>query len=153
MELKVVEKSEIATDTVRIRLADARGATLPAFKPGAHLAVTLGEMERRYSLTSSPETLDHYEICVLRARPGRGGSARMHDVLKPGDTVEVSPPMNAFSLREAAGHSVFIAGGIGITPFYSMMQALHKAGRSYESSTMRLARGTDYCLFQSLSSA
>jgi len=138
MELKVIEKTIIARDTVRIRLADACGATLPAFKPGAHMAITIAGMERRYSLTSSPETLHHYEICVLRARPSRGGSDYIHDVLRVGETLTASEPNNAFPLREGAGHrecarhSVFIAGGIGITPFYSMMERLHHTGRSFE---------------------
>ncbi len=128
MELKVIEKTRTATDAVRIRLADPRGAILPAFKPGAHIAVTVARMERRYSLTSSPETLDHHEICVLRARPSRGGSDYIHDRLNAGETLTASNPINGFPLRESAGHSVFIAGGIGITPFYSMMASLHRAG-------------------------
>jgi len=132
MELKVVDKTTIATDTVRIRLADADGAPLPDFQAGAHIEVSIRGLNRHYSLTSSPKTVDHYEISVLRTTPSRGGSTYIHDVLSVGDTLEVTSPINAFPLSRDARHSVFIAGGIGITPFYSMMEALCLAGQSFE---------------------
>ena len=132
MELKVVDKTTIAMDTVRIRLADADGAPLPGFQAGAHIEVSIRGLNRRYSLTSSPKTVDHYEICVLRTTPSRGGSAYIHDILSVGDTLDVTDPINAFPLSRDARHSVFIAGGIGITPFYSMREALHHAGSSFE---------------------
>jgi ferredoxin-NADP reductase len=41
-------------------------------------------------------------------------------------------PRNYFPLaRGAPGKSLFIAGGIGITPIYAMVQALHAAGRDW----------------------
>jgi len=85
------------------------GAPLPDFQAGAHIEVSIRGLNRHYSLTSSPKTVDHYEISVLRTTPSRGGSTYIHD---------------AFPLSRDARHSVFIAGGLGITPFYSMMEAL-----------------------------
>lgn len=132
MDLRVIEKTTVAADIVRVRFTDACGASLPPFKPGAHIAITVAGRERRYSLTASPEAPHYYEICVLRRRPSRGGSDYIHDVLSVGETLNGSDPINAFPLRESANHSVFIAGGIGITPFYSMMASLHRAGSSFE---------------------
>lgn len=132
MQLFVTHKRMIATDTVWIRFESAGGAVLPAFMPGAHIEISFAGLTRRYSLTSPPSETDHYEICVLRTNPSAGGSAYIHDQLKEGDTVEISKPLNAFPLNCDATHTVFIAGGIGITPFYTMMDALHRAGSPFE---------------------
>src|SRR3989344_2471432 len=50
-----------------------------------------------------------------------------HDVtnvytLKEGDRVKVEGPYGVFSIDDHRGHFVFIAGGIGITPFRSMLR-------------------------------
>lgn len=132
MDMNVIAITPLATDVVRIRLASPDGGALPAFKPGAHIELTFAGFTRRYSLTSSPYDTSHYEICVLRTTPGRGGSAYLHDQLSIGDRLNVSGPFNAFPLRMEAMHSVFIAGGIGITPFFSMMAALERASLPFE---------------------
>lgn len=132
MKLVVAAREQVAEDTIRVRLAGGGGAPLPAFEPGAHIEVTVGGLLRRYSLTSSPHRLDRYEICVLHTRPSRGGSAYVHERLQVGDHVDLAGPFNAFRLVVAAAHSVFIAGGIGVTPFLSMMEALRRAGRPFE---------------------
>lgn len=132
MELIVVARALAAADTVRITLAASDGGTLPAFEPGAHIELSFAGFERRYSLTSSPRDLGRYEICVLRASPGRGGSAHLHDQLRVGDRLSGHGPFNAFPLRREARHSVFIAGGIGITPFFSMMEELERLSRPFE---------------------
>ena len=41
--------------------------------------------------------------------------------LRPGELLTVSTPRNNFPLVEAK-HYIFVAGGIGITPFIPMMQ-------------------------------
>jgi ferredoxin-NADP reductase len=132
MELTVIDKTLVAADTVRIALAAPDGGLLPAFKPGAHVELSFAGYARHYSLTSFPQDLDRYEICVLRTRPGRGGSAYLHDRLRIGDRLVVNGPFNAFPLRLEARHAVFIAGGIGITPFLSMMEALSRSSRPFE---------------------
>jgi vanillate O-demethylase ferredoxin subunit len=132
VELVVTAKTMVAADTVRIELARADAQPLPSFEPGAHFELDFAGLRRRYSITSSPRALDRYEIYVLRADPSRGGSTYLHDRLEVGERVVGTGPVNAFRLRADADHSIFVAGGIGITPFLSMMQALHDASRSFE---------------------
>lgn len=132
MQLRVVQKDVIATDTVRIRLASDNRGALPPFRPGAHIELALPGHSRRYSLTSSPGESGFYEICVLRAHPSRGGSSFIHDTLAVGDDVEVGGPFSAFSVAAEAKHSVFIAGGIGITPFLTMIEEVAARGESFE---------------------
>lgn len=50
-------------------------------------------------------------------------STYLHDQLKEGDLLEVSVPAGDFVLKEN-NKSVFISGGVGITP---MMSMLHQA--------------------------
>lgn len=132
MNLTVTEKTLVAADTVRIGLAMPDGGALPAFKPGAHIELSFAGLTRRYSLTSSPHDLSRYEICVLLTAPSRGGSAYLHNRLHVGDSVQGAGPFNAFPLRLDATYSAIIAGGIGITPFFSMMEALASASQPFE---------------------
>ena len=69
---------------------------------------------------------------MKRDRSSRGGSSFIHDKLRVGQIVEIGGPRNNFPLDEDAGHTVLIAGGIGITPIWCMAQRLDKRGRSFE---------------------
>jgi vanillate O-demethylase ferredoxin subunit len=55
----------------------------------------------------------------------------VHESLRVGDRLRVSHPRNTFPLTESATASVFIAGGIGITPLWSMAQRLDALGRRW----------------------
>lgn len=132
MNLTVIEKTLVAAQTLRIGLALPDGGVLPTFKPGAHIELSFAGLTRRYSLTSSPHDPSRYEICVLLTEPSRGGSAYLHDRLHVGDNLPIAGPFNAFPLRMEASYSAFIAGGIGITPFFSMMAALDGSSQPFE---------------------
>jgi vanillate O-demethylase ferredoxin subunit len=55
----------------------------------------------------------------------------MHDELRVGQVLEISQPRNNFPLCESAVNTVFIAGGIGVTPFLSMAQRLNEIRRPW----------------------
>jgi vanillate O-demethylase ferredoxin subunit len=108
------------------------GESLPAFSAGAHIDLHLPDkMVRSYSLAGDPAQRDHYLIAVALEGAGRGGSRWLHAVPRVGDVLTVQPPLNDFELNESAAHSVFIAGGIGITPFMAMAARLRALGRSW----------------------
>ncbi len=132
MTLVVVEKQALTRDVVRLRLAHPGGAGLPAFEAGAHLELRLSGLTRRYSLTSLPGERAHYEIAVLRTANSRGGSAFVHERLTAGDAIDTDGPFNTFRFVGRPPHAVFIAGGIGLTPFYTMTDACIDAGVPYE---------------------
>jgi len=132
MDLYVDEKREVAEDTVRVRLARPDGQKLPSFVPGAHIELAVGGFTRSYSLTGPVQEPGFYEIHVLRRKPSRGGSAYIYDRLASGDIVEVTGPFNGFAFNDDSTHCVFIAGGIGITPFLPMMTQCHAQRRSFE---------------------
>ena len=110
----------------------AGNESLPAFTAGAHIDLSLPQgLTRSYSLTNAPSDPDRYVIAVQREAGGRGGSSWMHTVPRVGDVLRVGAPGNDFELAEGAQESVFIAGGIGITPVMAMTRRLHALGRSW----------------------
>ncbi|WP_255770352.1 PDR/VanB family oxidoreductase [Pseudarthrobacter sulfonivorans] len=108
---------------VSLTLEHPLGHDLPRWQPGAHVDVQLPNgMVRQYSLCSDPAEERSWRIAVLRESEGRGGSAYVHDELKPGTKIQVRGPRNNFPLRPAKRY-LFIAGGIGITPLVSMIRS------------------------------
>jgi len=106
---------------------------LPFHEAGAHIEVHLPiGLVRSYSLVNPQGETGRYLIAVNRDPASRGGSRYMHEALRVGDTVWIGPPRNNFPLVEDAAHSVFIGGGIGITPLWSMMQRMSAVGASWE---------------------
>ncbi len=114
-----------------VELVDPDGLELPAWEPGAHLDLRLpGGLSRQYSLSGDPADRTCYRLGVLREEAGRGGSAYVHEALRPGHHVDVGGPRNHFQLEPAPAY-VFIAGGIGITPILPMLAAATAAGASW----------------------
>lgn len=110
-----------------------RGQHFPDVEAGAHIDLHLGNgLIRSYSIVNAPDDRGRYLIAVKNDVAGRGGSRFIHSELRVGQRLTVGGPRNHFRLREDSAHSVFIAGGIGITPLYSMIQRLERLGRSWE---------------------
>ena len=51
---------------------------------------------------------------------------RLPDRLRPGDAVAVEGPYGRFDFRKGSGQQIWIAGGVGITPFLAWVQSLAK---------------------------
>ena len=102
----------------------------PAFEAGSHIDLHLGNgLVRSYSLINAPTDSLRYVVSVLKDRNSRGGSQYIHEQLRVGMILRISKPRNNFKLIEDAGHSVLVAGGIGVTPIYSMLQRIVALGR------------------------
>lgn len=109
------------------------GRALERFAPGAHIDVHLpGGLVRQYSLCGDPEADGVYTIAVQKEPQGRGGSVAMHQSATLGTVLAIAGPRNNFPLADNAAHSVFIAGGIGITPIRPMIHALQQARQGWE---------------------
>ena len=122
-----------ASGICSIEFRSLDGKSLPAFTAGAHIDLDLGKgLVRSYSLVNPQDETHRYVIAVNKDRNSRGGSRYIHERLRVGDSLTLMPPANNFPLEEAAAHSIFIAGGIGITPIWSMIQRLVTLGRSWE---------------------
>jgi tetrachlorobenzoquinone reductase len=129
--LQVVVRSItlLATDTIGVELVPDDGTELPAFEAGAHVDLLLPNgISRSYSLCNSATDGHRYVVGVKKASSSRGASSYIHDRLRVGQRIEISRPRNNFPLIPSAQRSVFIAGGIGITPIWSMIQTLEREG-------------------------
>ncbi|MEU8343417.1 PDR/VanB family oxidoreductase [Spirillospora sp. NPDC048832] len=117
-----------ADGVLSVTLVRPDGAALPRWSPGAHIDLVPGDgPTRQYSLCGDPADRHRWRIAVLRADASRGGSAYVHDSLRPGSLVRYDGPRNNFALAEAGSH-LFVAGGIGITPILPMVHAVAAAG-------------------------
>lgn len=131
--LVVRSRTIVAEDIVSLELAAADGRPLLPFEAGAHIELKLGNgCERSYSLVNDPSKRDRYVISVNKDPASRGGSRYVHEVLRPGHAIEVAGPRNNFRLVENASLVVLIAGGIGITPLWCMIQRLEALGRPWK---------------------
>jgi ferredoxin-NADP reductase len=120
-----------ADGVVSVQLEDTHGAALPTWAPGAHIDLHLpGDITRQFSLCGSPSDQHVWQVGVLREPLSRGGSAAVHETLRPGDLVRVVGPRNHFSLVDSPNY-LFIAGGIGITPLIPMLEQASAAGAEW----------------------
>jgi ferredoxin-NADP reductase len=130
--VRLARRDDPTPDIVRFEFVAQDGGDLPAWTAGAHVDVVIApEYQRAYSLAGDPADPTRYVLGVQREAEGRGGSALMHRVFRPGRRVFITPPKNHFPLDEGAPFSLLIAGGIGITPMITMGHRLHALGRDF----------------------
>ena len=133
IEVRVRSITRLADACCRIELEAPDRSPLPGGEPGSHIGVVLPNgIERQYSLLESGEEFDRYAIGVKLDAESRGGSRYLVNELRVGELLEVQRPRNNFPLEVDAPRSVFIAGGIGITPIWCMIARLESLGRPWE---------------------
>jgi len=124
MQARLIESREIAP-AVRHFLFEALGVDRLEFAPGQFTSlvdvIEGKEITRAYSMASAPSGTNRFELCLNRVEPGHL-SPRLFD-MKPGDRIEMRPPLGMFVLRRPPRDSIFIATGTGIAPFRSILQA------------------------------
>jgi ferredoxin-NADP reductase len=124
-EAPLVERREVAQDTMAFRF-HVHGHP-PRFLPGQACDVTLPDGQtHRFALASSPTNGRTVMIAArMRDTPFK---ETLRD-LPFGSAVSFGPPRGTFTLPEdPAMPVVFLAGGIGITPFRSMLKAMLDTG-------------------------
>ena len=134
----VHRKVEEATNISSFYLKAHDGRPLPAFQPGQFLTfrVQLGPtakpVMRCYSLSDSPND-DYYRVTIKKvlpapnvplSKPGQV-SGYFHERVEEGHILDVQAPRGQFFLDlTRSAPIVLIAGGIGITPMLSMLNAV-----------------------------
>jgi phthalate 4,5-dioxygenase reductase subunit len=132
MSLRVTRNEKVADGINLFEFRDRDGKPLPAFTAGAHIAIrTPNGFLRKYSLCNDPAERNRYQVAIKREANGRGGSCNLIDTVKVGDELMVAPPVNDFKLPPRAQDFLFIAGGIGITPFMAMIRQVQAEGKRF----------------------
>jgi ferredoxin-NADP reductase len=99
---------------------------------------------RSFSLSSSPTEKGHISVtCKISDTPFKQALAR----LQPGETAEVYGPLGAF-LLDSKRPSLFIAGGIGITPFRGMFRYAADTHDSQKRTLLYSARVPEELVFR-----
>jgi ferredoxin-NADP reductase len=83
-------------------------------------------VERSYSIASEPERMGQIDITVERIPDGEV-SPFLHDVVVPGDRLEVRGPIGGYFVWDVsmAGPLLLVAGGSGVVPLMAMLR--HRA--------------------------
>jgi ferredoxin-NADP reductase len=119
-----------AKDTVLLEFTPMSETSLPLADAGAHIDVHLPSgLIRQYSLITPLTNQDVYVIAVKKDAHSRGGSTWLHEHARVGMQLTLSMPRNNFALRTSDAPVALIAGGIGITPIYSLLAALDNTHR------------------------
>ena len=135
MRALVKETREVAEGT-KLVVFDLQGEQVD-FRPGQYFWVELLHsphedekgLRRHFSVVTSPTERGVLGVCTrLRDTAFKKTLAE----LKVGDEAEVEPPKGDYALPEdTSPHYVFIAGGIGITVFRSMLRYIADTGGPY----------------------
>lgn len=132
---KIVSKQEVATGTLQVSFQLSENVT---FKPGQYVFVNLPKLlypddrgpRRQFSINNSPNHPDHLTITT---RLSDSGFKRTLNELPIGSEVELGPIAGMFTLPENPSKPlVFIAGGIGITPFISILNYIKEQSLPYK---------------------
>jgi ferredoxin-NADP reductase len=123
-------------------------------KPGQHYDVRLTapdgyQAQRSYSIASEPERAGEIELTVEWVDDGEV-SSYMHEVLVPGDRIEVRGPIGGYFVWEAGMDSslLLIAGGSGVVPLMSMIRHRRASGAKNPARLLYSARSSQDVIYR-----
>ena len=101
------------------------------FLPGQYIDLfvdtPLGTIVGGYSITSAPIDYKNGISIAVKKIEGALATVQLHEKTRLGDTFHMQGPGGDFYYQKNIGRSiVFVAGGIGITPFISMIRYIEK---------------------------
>ena len=82
---------------------------------------------RAYSMSNSPNDHRHIET-IIRRVPGGICTTWVFEHLNEGDAITLNGPYGEFRLSDTDSDMVWIAGGSGMSPFWSMVRYMKEAG-------------------------
>lgn len=148
-EFKVINKVQESEVITSFYLAPTDGSSLPAYEAGQYITIRLsipGEnflFNRQYSL-SSASNKEYFRISVKKEvtteNPDGKVSNYLHSDINVNDTLEVTVPAGDFTLLKKEGPITFISGGVGITPFMSMVATIAEEQPNREVNFIHSAR-------------
>ena len=130
-QVRLIRKVEIARGTKLFEFTKPQGfvfragqavdIVLPRFNLKSEERLNLGseKISQTFSLASAP----HEKKLLIATRERPSAFKKKLFTLKTGDKVKIEGPFGSFTLHtDRTKPAVFIAGGIGITPFISMLR-------------------------------
>jgi ferredoxin-NADP reductase len=148
---RIKEKQEVAKGTLLVTL-DLLGEEMD-FTPGQYFHVTLPNLgyeddkglRRHITVVTSP---NEKGVLGFATRMRDSAFKRTLRELPVGSEVEVEPPKGKFGLPDDPSRPlVFVAGGIGITVFRSMLRYIHEEQLSYRMTLIYSNRDRESTAF------
>jgi ferredoxin-NADP reductase len=140
LDWQIATLKEVKHETARVK---SFTFTLPNWlqhRAGQHYDLRLTaqdgyQAQRSYSIASEPEKEGEIDLTVERIEDGEV-STYLHDVLVPGDRIELRGPIGGYFVWEqgsAAEPLVLIGGGSGVVPLMSMIRHRAAAGSKVQT--------------------
>jgi ferredoxin-NADP reductase len=155
LDWQIASVRDIKPETAKVKTFTL---TLPAWmrhRAGQHYDIRLTaedgyQAQRSYSIASAPERQGEIDLTIERIEGGEV-STYMHDVLVPGDRVEVRGPIGGYFVWEASMDAplLLIAGGSGIVPLMSMLRHRVAAGGKNPTALLYSSRTFEGIIYYS----
>ena len=135
-ELLAVREYRGRVEKIRDLTHDVKELTIRLIEPGeidfaagqyVQLQVGGEPVWRAYSISSPPQVRDAIEL-IIRLVPGGICTTWVFTKLREGDEVRFTGPYGSFGLSDGGGGMVWIAGGSGMAPFWSMVRDMQRRG-------------------------
>ena len=144
---------EIRVETPRVKTLTLTLPGWTAHRPGQHYDVRLTapdgyQAQRSYSVASEPERTGEVDLAVEYLPDGEV-SAYLHEVLVPGDLLEMRGPIGGYFVWDSSqdGPLLLVAGGSGIAPLMSMLRHRHASGSRVPARLLYSSRELDEVIF------
>jgi ferredoxin-NADP reductase len=120
-------------------------------RPGQHYVVRLTAPDgytasRSYSVASPPDGSNEFEITVERLEGGEVSSF-LHDVVEPGDELDVRGPIGRFFVWNGESPALLVGGGSGVVPLMAMLRHARATGTSDRVRLVVSVRAPDDLLY------
>lgn len=143
LDWQIATLTDIRPETAKVK---SFTLTLPSWtrhRAGQHYDIRLTaqdgyQAQRSYSIASEPEREGEIDLTVERIDDGEV-SSYLHDVVIPGDQIEVRGPIGGYFVWEAGllpAPLLLIAGGSGVVPLMAMLR--HRAAVMAKNPTALL---------------
>jgi len=144
----------VRDETPTVRTFTLRLPDWPGHRAGQHVDLRLTaadgySVERSYSIASEPERRGELDITVERI-PGGEVSPFLHEVVEPGDRLELRGPIGGYFVWEAAlgGPLLLVAGGSGVVPLMAMARHRAQAASDVPARLLFSSRGPEEIIYR-----
>ncbi len=143
---------EVRVETPRAKTFRLELPQWTAHVPGQHYVLRLVapdgyRAQRSYSVASSPDDEGVIELTVDRMEGGEV-STFLHDVVQPGDTLDLRGPFGGFFIWQGRTPALLVGGGSGVVPLMSMLRYRRSRGLDVPLHLVVSARGPDALLYR-----
>jgi ferredoxin-NADP reductase len=146
IQWQIATVKSIRNETPRVKTFTLKLPEWTRHKPGQHYDIRLTaedgyQAQRSYSIASEPERTGEIDLTVEKIENGEV-SPYFHDVLVPGDLIEVRGPIGGYFVWEPNTKMplLLIAGGSGIVPLMAILRHRSAIGDPTEACLLYSSR-------------